>query len=76
MTQRNKFEWDDDNEGHIAKHEVDRYEAMEAAEDPAASIKRVATIGMEALVTSMWGRPRMDESSSWWWTAKARATFA
>ena len=41
MAERNRFEWDDDNEGHIAKHEVDRSEAMEAAEDPAASIKRV-----------------------------------
>lgn len=41
MTQRNKFEWDDDNEDHIAKHEVDRYEAMEAAEDPVAFVKRV-----------------------------------
>ena len=35
------FEWDGDNEGHIAKHRVDRYEAEEAAEDPAATIRRI-----------------------------------
>lgn len=35
------FEWDSDNEGHIAKHQVDRYEAEEAAEDPAAIIRRI-----------------------------------
>lgn len=41
MTQRNTFEWDNDNEDHIAKHGVDRYEAMEASEDSMAFIKRV-----------------------------------
>lgn len=36
------FEWDGDNEGHhIARHQVDRYEAEEAAEDPAATIRRI-----------------------------------
>lgn len=43
MTQSNKFEWDDDNEDHIAKQGVDRYEAEEAAEDPVVSIKRVGS---------------------------------
>ncbi len=37
-----EFEWDDDNEGKIAdKHGVDRYEAEDAARDPAAIVRRV-----------------------------------
>ncbi len=38
-----EFEWDDDNEEHLAEHGVDRYEAEEAATDPAAIVKRVGT---------------------------------
>jgi len=34
------FEWDEVNEDHIAKHNVDRYEAEEAATDPSALIWR------------------------------------
>jgi uncharacterized DUF497 family protein len=41
MQQRDEFEWDENNEEHIAKHEVDRYEAEEAATDVAAIVRRV-----------------------------------
>jgi uncharacterized DUF497 family protein len=41
MPDLDEFEWDDNNEGHIAKHGVDRYEAEEAATDPAAVVRRV-----------------------------------
>lgn len=40
MAERDEFEWDDDNEDHIAKHGVDRYEAEDAAMDPGAIVKR------------------------------------
>lgn len=40
MAERDEFEWDKDNEDHIAKHKVDRYEAEEAATDPAAVVRR------------------------------------
>jgi uncharacterized DUF497 family protein len=43
MQEWDEFEWDDDNEGHLAEHGVDRYEAEEAATDPAAIVKRVGT---------------------------------
>lgn len=43
MQELDEFEWDDDNEYHLAKHGVDRYEAEEAATDPAAIVKRVGT---------------------------------
>ncbi len=43
MQEWDEFEWDDDNEEHLAEHGVDRYEAEEAATDPAAIVKRVGT---------------------------------
>jgi uncharacterized protein len=36
-----EFQWDDENEDHIAEHHVDRYEAQEAARDPDAESRRV-----------------------------------
>lgn len=42
MQQRDEFEWDEDNEDKLAaRHGVDRYEAEEAATDPAAFVKRI-----------------------------------
>jgi uncharacterized DUF497 family protein len=41
VTDWDEFEWDEDNEDHIAKHRVDRYEAEEAATDPAVVVRRV-----------------------------------
>lgn len=41
MQEWDEFEWDDDNEDHIAGHGVDRYEAEEAATDAGAIVKRV-----------------------------------
>ena len=35
------FEWDEENENHLAKHQVDRYQAEEAAQDPLAAVRRV-----------------------------------
>jgi len=35
-----EFEWDEDNEGHIGKHNVDPYEAEQAATDPEAIMWR------------------------------------
>ena len=43
MQEWDEFEWDADNEEHLAEHGVDRYEAEEAATDPAAIVKRVGT---------------------------------
>lgn len=40
MIGEDEFEWDTNNEDHIARHGVDLYEAEEAARDPATSIKR------------------------------------
>ena len=40
MQDWDEFEWDDDNESHIAKHRVDRYEAEDAATDPSAVVRR------------------------------------
>jgi uncharacterized DUF497 family protein len=39
MQEWDEFEWDDDNEDHLAGHGVDRYEAEEAATDPTAIVK-------------------------------------
>lgn len=41
MHERDEFEWDEENEDHIADHGVDRFEAEEAATDPAAVVRRV-----------------------------------
>lgn len=39
-----EFEWDEDNERKIVdKHGVDRFEAQEAARDPAAAARRVGS---------------------------------
>jgi uncharacterized DUF497 family protein len=35
-----EFEWDEENEGHLARHQVDRFEAEEAATDTGAVIRR------------------------------------
>jgi len=44
MQQRDRFEWDEDNEDKLAaRYGVDRYEAEEAATDPNASVKRIGT---------------------------------
>lgn len=44
MQQQDEFEWDNDNEDKLAaRHGVDRYEAEEAATDPAGLIKRIGT---------------------------------
>lgn len=44
MRRRNDFEWDSDNEEKLAnRHEVDRYEAEQAATDPGAYVKRIGT---------------------------------
>ena len=40
MQEWDEFEWDDDNEAHLAEHGVDCYEAEDAATDPAAIVKR------------------------------------
>lgn len=40
MPARDEFEWDEDNENHIAEHNIDPYEAQEAATDPGAIIWR------------------------------------
>lgn len=40
MSDRDGFEWDEQNEGHIARHDVDTYEAEEAATDPNAIFRR------------------------------------
>ncbi len=40
MPDRDEFEWDEDNEAHIAEHDVDPYEAEEAAADPGAVFRR------------------------------------
>lgn len=40
MLDWDEFEWDEHNEGHIAEHDVDPYEAEEAATDPGALIWR------------------------------------
>ena len=37
------FEWDEDNENHITKHDVDPYEAEEAVTDRGAIIWRNGT---------------------------------
>jgi uncharacterized DUF497 family protein len=34
------FEWDDNNEAHLSRHGVDRYEAEEAATDEGAILRR------------------------------------
>jgi uncharacterized DUF497 family protein len=44
MQQRDRFEWDRNNEDKLAaRHGVDRYEAEQAATDPGAYIKRIGT---------------------------------
>lgn len=40
MQDRDEFEWDEDNDEHIAGHDVDPYEAEEAATDPGAIFRR------------------------------------
>jgi uncharacterized protein len=40
ISDRDDFEWDENNEGHIADHNVDPYEAEEAATDHDAIIWR------------------------------------
>lgn len=40
ISDRDDFEWDENNEGHIADHNVDPYEAEEAATDRGAIIWR------------------------------------
>lgn len=40
MFRRDEFEWDDENEDHIAEHGVDRYEAEDAASEERANIRR------------------------------------
>ncbi len=40
MPDWDEFEWDEHNEAHIAEHDVDPYEAEEAATDPGAIIWR------------------------------------
>jgi uncharacterized DUF497 family protein len=42
MQDWDEFEWDDDNESHIAKHGVDRYEAEDAATDPSVVVRAVS----------------------------------
>lgn len=37
-----EFEWDEHNESHIARHQVDRYEAEDAARDPGAVVRRAS----------------------------------
>jgi uncharacterized DUF497 family protein len=41
MQASSQFEWDKHKEDHIAEHGVDRYEAEDAATDPAVVIRRV-----------------------------------
>jgi uncharacterized DUF497 family protein len=41
MQASSQFEWDEHNESHIAEHGVDRYEAEDAATDPAVVIRRI-----------------------------------
>ncbi len=43
MQEWDEFEWDCDNEDHIARHGVDLYEAEEAATDPGDIVKRAGT---------------------------------
>lgn len=40
MQDWDEFEWDQDNEDHIAEHDVDPYEAEEAVLDPGAIRRR------------------------------------
>ncbi len=40
MQDQDEFEWDEHNESHIAGHDVDPYEAEEAATDPDAIVWR------------------------------------
>lgn len=41
MQEWDKFEWDEHNEDHMAKHGVDRYEAEDAAPERRAIVKRI-----------------------------------
>ena len=40
MSDWDQFEWDEDNESHLANHGVDRYEAEDAATDPGTIVRR------------------------------------
>ena len=40
MQSWDEFEWDEENERHLARHRVDRFEAEEAATDPQVVVRR------------------------------------
>ena len=40
MQSWDEFEWDEENERHMARHRVDRFEAEEAATDPQVVVRR------------------------------------